>query len=221
MRRAELRILTASWKRNYGYGDLFLAVEHARVLQNLTLTQNLFVDLWAVRFQPGKGPRDLVGPFGIESASPVATRGGLDLVVVRAPFHGFLKKLYFEYGVSFHPPLDFRPDAIRVTLIGSDAAMGRALGYLRRSKIAFQTISAGRYEGAWSEGVAGLTPHQRKVLELAFARGYFDVPGKVTSRDLAKELGTSHQAAIDTLHRAERHLISAALGAGRSGEVTK
>lgn len=221
MRRAQIQIFTASWKRNYGYFDLFGVVEWARVLQNLTLTQHQFVDLWQVRFLPGRGPKDLVGAFGIESASPAAARAGRDLVVVRAPFHGFLKKLYFEYGVAFEPPLDFTRESIRVTLVGSDAAMGRALAYLRRSRFAFKTLSAGAFSGPRQDPVADLTARQREVLELAFSRGYFEVPARVTARDLAKELRTSHQSLLDTLHRAERRLLASLLARERSREVAK
>lgn len=215
MRRAELRILTSSWKRNYGYFDLFEVVESARVLQNLTLTQQLFADLWEVRLRPGKTAQDLIGRFGIDTVSPVAPRGARELVVVRAPFHGFLKRLYFEYEVSFVAPIDFLPEAIRITLVGSDSAMRRSLSYLRRSRIEFETISAGRYVGQSNELLGSLTVHQQRVLEMAFEQGYFDVPSRVRTRDLAKLLGTSHQAVVDTLHRAERRLIASAIRQGR------
>lgn len=221
VRRAEIRIFTASWKRNYGYGGLFEVVERARVLQNLTLTERQFVDLWEVRFLPGKRASDLVGAFGIEAASPAASRAGRDLVVVRAPFHGFLKKLYFEYGVAFQPPIEFAPDSIRVTLVGSPTAMRRALAYLRRLHFAFDMLSAGTFAGPREDPLAGLTDRQRAVLELAFARGYFDVPARVTARALARELSTSHQAVLDTLHRGERRLVSAALLHERSRPTVK
>lgn len=221
MRRAELKVFTASWRRNYGYFDLFEVVEWARVLQNLTLTQQQFVDLWEVRLLPGKTASDLVGAFGIEAASPAAARGRRDLVVVRAPFHGFLKTLYFEYGVAFEPPLDFRREAVRITLVGSDAAMGRALRYLRRSHLDFETVSAGTFAGPREDPLARLTARQREVLEVAFARGYFEVPSRVTTRSLAKEMHTSHQSMIDTLHRAERRLVFALLAHERSSVVAK
>lgn len=221
MRRASLAIATASWKRNFGYFDLFDVVESARVLQNLTLTRREFVDLWEVRFRPGKKPADLVGLFGIRSALPAAAHGARDLVVVRAPFHGFLKHLYFDYGVSFQPPLDFLPDSILVTIVGADAAMGRGLAYLRRSRIAFETRSAGPFGGPGQGPLAAVTDRQRAVLLLAFERGYFDVPARTDARTLARELGVSHQAVLDTLHRGERRLVQAALGTQRSGAVTK
>ncbi len=216
VRRVELRVHTSSWKRNWGYFTLFKAVSCARVLQNLTLTQREFVDLWEVAFRPGRSARDLKGAFGIVSASPVASRGALDLVVVRAPFHGFLKRLYFGYGVSFEPPLEFTPETVRVTLIGSDAAMGRALSYLRRSHLAFETLSTGVFAGPRADPLSRLTERQRKVLEEAFRRGYFDVPSKLTTRELASRLGTSHQAVTDVLHRAERRILSAFLSRDRS-----
>jgi hypothetical protein len=221
VRRADLKILTASWKRNFGYFGLFEVVEWARVLQNLTLTQQQFVDLWEVRFRPGRSALDLVGAFGIESASPAAARGSRDLVVVRAPFHGFLKRLYFEYGVSFVPPLEFRRESIRVTIVGTEAAMRRALAYLRRSRIAFETLSAGAFPGPGRDPLALLTDKQRKALEFAFARGYFDVPCRTTSRQLARGLGISHQALLNTLHRSERRLIGALLSPEPSSASSK
>lgn len=221
MRLTTLQVFTSSWKRNFGYFGLFEVVESARVVQNLTLTKHEFVDLWEVRFRAGKSARDLVGKFGIKAASPAAARGRKDLVVVRAPFHGFLKHLYFDFGVSFQPPIDLERGAIRVTLVGADAAMSRGLSYLRRSRIAYETLQSGAFSGPRHDTIASLTSHQRKVLTLAHDRGYFDVPARTTVRALARQLGTSHQAVADTLHRAERRIVGAALAAQGSGPVAK
>ncbi len=221
MRLTTLQVFTSSWTRNFGYFGLFDVVESARVVQNLTLTAHEFVDLWEVRFRQGKRPRDLVGKFGIRAASPAAARGSTDLVVVRAPFHGFLKHLYFDYGVSFQPPIDLERAAIRVTLVGADAAMARGLSYLRRSRIAYATLHSGAFAGPRHDAMASLSPHQRAVLTLAHARGFFEVPSRTTLRALAEQLGTSHQAVADTLHRAERRIVGAALAAQGSGAVTK
>ncbi len=218
VRRAQLSISTASWTRNFGYPELFRIVSSARVVQNLTLTRQTFVDLWEVRFLPGKGPDDLVGVFGIESASRVAPRQKGDLVLVRAPFHGFLKRLYFDFGVSFLPPIEFRPHEIAFTVVGSDAAFGAALAYLRRSRLDVETHQAGRWSGRREDPLESLTPRQRTVLRAAHARGYFDVPARTDARTLARALGVSHQAVIDTLHRAERRLVAHALRAAPSEE---
>ncbi len=218
MRQARLSISTASWTRNFGYPELFGVVSTARVVQNLTLTQQTFVDLWEVRFLPGKEPGDLVGVFGIESASRVAPRGRADLVVVRAPFHGFLKRLYFDYGVSFQPPIDFHPESITFSLVGADAALAGALAYLRRSRLDVKTLEAGRWAGRGEDPLGALTPRQRDVLRAAYGRGYFAVPRTCDARELASQLGVSHQAVVDILRRAERRLVAQAIRSSPSEE---
>jgi hypothetical protein len=51
---------------------------------------------------------------------------------------------------------------------------------------------AGRY---------GLTDSQHRVLELASRRGYFEIPRDVTLKELADEVGVSHQALSEQLRR--------------------
>lgn len=51
--------------------------------------------------------------------------------------------------------------------------------------------------GAWF----GLTPRQRRTLELAVERGYYDIPRRCTTIELADELGISDQAVTERLRR--------------------
>ncbi|AXG08762.1 helix-turn-helix domain-containing protein [Haloplanus rubicundus] len=54
-----------------------------------------------------------------------------------------------------------------------------------------------RDAGAWY----GLTPRQRRTLELAVERGYYDIPRRCTTIELADELGISDQAVTERLRR--------------------
>lgn len=47
----------------------------------------------------------------------------------------------------------------------------------------------------------GLTPEQRRVLELAVERGYFSIPRECTLSEVAADLGISTQAASERLRR--------------------
>ncbi|QGX95636.1 helix-turn-helix domain-containing protein [Haloplanus rallus] len=51
--------------------------------------------------------------------------------------------------------------------------------------------------GAWY----GLTPRQRRTLELAVERGYYDIPRRCTTLELADDLGISDQAVTERLRR--------------------
>jgi predicted DNA binding protein len=54
----------------------------------------------------------------------------------------------------------------------------------------------------------GLTPVQRETLLLAIERGYYDIPRRCTTLELAKELGVSDQAITERLRRAIVTLVS-------------
>jgi predicted DNA binding protein len=58
----------------------------------------------------------------------------------------------------------------------------------------------------------GLTEKQYRALSIAFARGYYDSPRTLSTRDLATELGIAGPSASDLLRRAEHQLISQTLG---------
>jgi predicted DNA binding protein len=58
----------------------------------------------------------------------------------------------------------------------------------------------------------GLTDRQREVLEVAYERGYYDVPRAATTDDVASDLGLHDSTVAEHLQRAERNLVGAVLG---------
>jgi predicted DNA binding protein len=62
-------------------------------------------------------------------------------------------------------------------------------------------------ESAIPEPKSSLTPAQLKAITLAFERGYYSIPRKVTAKDLGEELGISDSAVTERLRRAMRNLI--------------
>lgn len=57
-----------------------------------------------------------------------------------------------------------------------------------------------------------ITPPQLEALELAFERGYFDEPRRVTLDDLATELGITRQSLAGRLRRGHRNLLADLFG---------
>lgn len=56
-----------------------------------------------------------------------------------------------------------------------------------------------------------LTSRQREVLQVAFERGYYDVPRRASTAELAAELDLDDSSVSEHLQRAERNLIAAVL----------
>lgn len=62
-----------------------------------------------------------------------------------------------------------------------------------------------------ADPLAALTARQREVLELAYERGYYDVPRGASSEAVAAELGVDDSTVAEHLQRAERNLLSTLL----------
>ncbi len=58
-----------------------------------------------------------------------------------------------------------------------------------------------------------LTEQQYETLRSAMDRGYYEIPRKATTKDLAEELGVSHQAVSERLRRGHRSLVETGLTA--------
>ncbi|MFB6074073.1 MAG: helix-turn-helix domain-containing protein, partial [Haloarculaceae archaeon] len=61
-------------------------------------------------------------------------------------------------------------------------------------------------------GQYGLTDRQHEALTLAIARGYYESPRQVTTEELAEEMDISQPSMSSLLRRAERQLLTTALG---------
>src|SRR3990172_6818754 len=146
MREVKVSVDTASWRRDYGYANLFEVVNSAEILQNLTLTEETFVDLWRLQLRPGKALSDLVGPSGIEDATLVEDQQTHQLAVVRAPFHGFLKHWYFSLGVHYSHPLILRPNRVTLTIFGAPSIVAACLSYLDDRELRYRILSSGPHQ---------------------------------------------------------------------------
>lgn len=58
----------------------------------------------------------------------------------------------------------------------------------------------------------GLTDRQHEALTLAISRGYYESPRQVSTEELADEMGISQPSMSSLLRRAERQLLTSALG---------
>ncbi|MHC1604465.1 MAG: helix-turn-helix domain-containing protein [Candidatus Methanofastidiosia archaeon] len=53
-----------------------------------------------------------------------------------------------------------------------------------------------------------LTDRQKEVIEHAFGKGYFDIPRKISLKELSKEFGVSSSNLDEIIKRAERKILS-------------
>ncbi|MEE9182298.1 MAG: helix-turn-helix domain-containing protein [candidate division NC10 bacterium] len=104
-------------------------------------------------------------------------------------------------------------DRVKVTLLMNEDEVGRfrqlSQKYPEELPLRILTVSSLR-PGADSD-LARLTGKQRKAQLLAYALGYYDVPRKIYSYDIARRLNVKNSTLVEHLRKAQRRLLSGIL----------
>jgi hypothetical protein len=99
----------------------------------------------------------------------------------------------------------------RMTFLGSVNQIRETLKMLEKSGMRHRIVSLTDAKFAPNSPLNALTEKQRRILIAAYKLGYYDLPRRVSSRQLSEKLGL-HKSALATHRRkAELHLLAAIL----------
>ena len=210
MKRIKLEISTRGWEK-FGYSSLMEVIDKAEVVGHFLLTKEKYVFLWRIKLKPQRKPEELEGRYGIDHVSIVKGEGE-ETLIVYGNFLGFIKKFYYEYATSFEYPLLLEKDKMTFTIVGEEENLKRSLAYLKQIDINFRILSVSPYQFGKMSLLDALTERQRACLVLAHDEGFYEIPRRCSSKDMAKRMGITHQAFIENLRKAERKIMGQILG---------
>jgi predicted DNA binding protein len=105
-------------------------------------------------------------------------------------------------------PLEFSEGKVRVTFLGNSSQIRRYLRVLsKQSRIKFKVASLTDARFPPNSPIGKLTEKQRRVLITAYKLGYYDVPRKITSAELARRLNLVKSTFSAHVRKAERRLL--------------
>jgi hypothetical protein len=128
------------------------------------------------------------------------TRPGLLLGYGDRPGGGFL------LGV-----MGFKEGRLKFTFVGTQKQIRAILQGAEERKIRYKIVSLTDADFAEDSLLNRLTDKQRKILILAYNLGYFDVPKKINSDQLAAHLHLTGSTVVEHLSKAEHRLLSGIL----------
>jgi predicted DNA binding protein len=99
---------------------------------------------------------------------------------------------------------EIREGMFKMTLLGSARQIRDALENLKRSGMHYRVVQLTDAKFSTDSPLNALTEKQRRVLISAYRLGYYDVPRKISSERLAKELKL-HKSAL-AMHRRKAEL---------------
>ena len=109
-------------------------------------------------------------------------------------------------------PFELKDGKLRVTLLGSSSQIRRYLADLSKQtlvKYRIASLTDARFPP--NSPIGRLTDKQRRVLVTAYRLGYYDVPRRITSEELAKKLNLVKSTFSAHVRKAERRLLAGLL----------
>ncbi|MEM4067901.1 MAG: helix-turn-helix domain-containing protein [Candidatus Micrarchaeaceae archaeon] len=104
-------------------------------------------------------------------------------------------------------PFEIKDRKLKVTFLGSTKQVKSVLEYLIKFGMPYKVISLVNARSATSSPLDCLTKRQRDVLTKAYKLGYYAIPRKISSEQLAEKFGLSKSTLVAHRRKAERLLL--------------
>ena len=113
--------------------------------------------------------------------------------------------------VSAGPPEFLDVDRMKVQFLCRDEEVPKIFDFYEKTKLPHRLIEISPLQSASESDLSRLTAKQRQALLAAYSLGYYDVPRRISSEELAKRLKLGTSTYAEHLRKAERTLLASIL----------
>jgi predicted DNA binding protein len=118
-----------------------------------------------------------------------------------------LRYIGIEGGYLF-PPLGIGEGKVKFSFLGSEPQIKDFMEKIDAIGIKYRVVLLADADFSPVSALNQLTQKQREVLIAAYKFGYYDIPRKITSEELANKLGLVDSTVVEHLRKAEQRLIT-------------
>jgi predicted DNA binding protein len=185
-------------------------LESAKVLHILEQDQKGFAMIYRVKLKNPSLKENMFQQSRNEKVQLLErTRDGICTYYVRAKLHkDSIYRTLGSFGGYLVEPIELEDGKVQITFIGSTYQVRKLLQRMQKIGIAYKMISLEDARFSIDSPLSKLTEKQRRVLMTAFNLGYYEVPKRTSSRELAERLGMRHSTLSIHRIKAESHLIA-------------
>jgi hypothetical protein len=105
------------------------------------------------------------------------------------------------------PPDFLDVDRMKVEVVGKETDVKRLLKHANKWSNTYKILGLASVDAKAESPLSKLSTKQKQALLTAFALGYYDVPRRISSEDLARHLNADKSTIVEHLRKAERKLI--------------
>ena len=151
----------------------------------------------------------LNGGYLLEAQELEHKKNGAYTIFIRGgpSLSSLLEFIGLEGGYLF-TPLGIADGKIKICYLGSEMQVKEFLEKIDVLEIRYRVVLLADANFSPSSPLSQLTEKQRKILLAAHKLGYYSIPRKISSRELAKKLGLVDSTVVEHLRKAEQRLIN-------------
>jgi hypothetical protein len=118
-----------------------------------------------------------------------------------------LNYIGMEGGYLF-PPLGIGDGKVKFSFLGSEQQIKQFMETINAIGIKYRVVLLADADFSPVSILNQLTQKQHEVIVAAYKLGYYDIPRKITSEELAEKLGLADSTVVEHLRKAEQRLIA-------------
>jgi hypothetical protein len=194
--------------------SVFQKIKSLELLYFLRQDQEEFAAIAHLEF---KDPTTKVGVllangFLVESQVLEQKQKGIYTVFMRGgpSLSSILNSIGVKSGYLF-PPVGIRDGKIKISFLGSARQVREFLEKMNVAEIRYRVVMLADADFSPISPLNNLTEKQREALIDAYKLGYYDIPRKINSDQLAEQLGIANSTLVEHLRKAERCLVMGVL----------
>ncbi|GAB4325462.1 MAG: hypothetical protein Kow0069_31480 [Promethearchaeota archaeon] len=193
-----------------GLGFLPEWVPRFKVRQTLGFSRHRFTALVDLSFATGRDREGFAKRPEVERLLVVEQEGDALTCVLglRVDLSGFEHFLQFDAFVS---DARYAGGKLSVTVIGEQSVLKDLLGQLKELGAPFSVTKVNQpsFRKSKEKLLAALTSKQEAILKYASSRGYFEIPRRISTKDVAREFGITPAAVLEHLRKAIKKVFDA------------
>ena len=209
MRRLVLEISQDDISKFSPSGELLENIESLEIIYHLRFDKDGFSGICRIRVKDlGLDLRKLVGVGGLVRLELLSEDKGEHIVYMEtrtgtmAWFRGPEAP-----DVYLCPPIEFKDRKLKLTFVGNLNEVRKLLATAERVGQRFKILSLTDASFSPDSMLHSLTAKQRKILATAYISGYYDVPRRIGSEQLARKLNIGKSTVVEHLRKAENRLM--------------
>jgi hypothetical protein len=151
----------------------------------------------------------LTDGFLVEAQVLERQKNGAYLVFLRGgpSLSSVLSAIGIESGYLF-PPIGIGEGKIKISFLGNEKQVKDFMEKIDTLGIRYRVVLLADANFSPISPLNRLTEKQREVIMTAYKMGYYDIPRKITSEELAERLGLVGSTVVEHLRKAEQRLMT-------------